>query len=230
MVRTARSDRNLGAANERSRLVPPTKMDSSHAHASLDPTLDLGATRELLPLARGGNVDAKSRLFVRYERPLSRFLHARMPGGARGLVETQDVVQEVFARALESLPELEFRGAGAFWAYLRTVGMRYVFDLQRRSHVRRSDALTVDDSRGAPAAIEASPLAHLIGSEQLEIYERALAKVPERTRQALLLRIELDLDYAAIASELDYPSGDAARMAIGRALKELGEEMGRGRV
>jgi DNA-directed RNA polymerase specialized sigma24 family protein len=196
MVRTVRSERNLEAANERSRLVPPTKMKSQPAPApidrgdpSLDPRLDLGATRELLPLARGGDSDAKGRLFVRYERPLSRFLHARMPAGAHTLVETQDVVQEVFARALESLSELEFRGAGAFWAYLRTVGMRYVFDLQRRSHVRRAEALSLSDSHGAPATGEASPLAHLIGSEQLEIYERALGKMQERTRQALLLRI-----------------------------------------
>ncbi|MCC6406326.1 MAG: sigma-70 family RNA polymerase sigma factor [Planctomycetes bacterium] len=200
-------------------------MESSPSHASHD----LGATRELLPLARGGDSDAKGRLFVRYERPLSRFLHARMPAGAHSLVETQDVVQEVFARALESLDALEFRGAGAFWAYLRTVGMRHVYDLQRRAHVRRGEALDLSDSHRAPATVEASPLAHLIGSEQLAVYERALAKLPERTRQALLLRIELDLDYAAIASELDYPSGDAARMAIARALKDLGEEMGRGR-
>jgi RNA polymerase sigma-70 factor (ECF subfamily) len=188
---------------------------------------DLGATRELLPLARGGDADAQAKLFVRYERPLSRFLHARMPAGAHALAETQDVVQEVFTRALQALPELEFRGAGAFWAYLRTVGMRFVFDLQRRSHVRRGESLELADSHGAPAAAGDSPLATMIGAEQLALYERALAKLPERTREALLLRLELDLDYAAIARELGFPSPDAARMAIGRALKDLGEEMGR---
>lgn len=227
MVETAESKRNLGAANERSRLVPKTEMEPLPSHASTVGS-DLGATRELLALARGGDADAKGRLFLRYERPLARFLHARLPASARALAETQDVVQEVFARALASLPELEFRGAGAFWAYLRTVGMRHVVDLQRRAAVRRGEALSLSDSHAAPAAVEASPLGQLIGSEALAVYERALERLAERTRQALLLRLELDLDYASIALELDFPSPDAARMAIARALKDLGEEMGRG--
>lgn len=230
MVETGGANTTLGAAAERSLLVstqvptPPTPMDIPTSHASDA----LGATRELLPLARGGDSAASGQLFVRYERPLARFLHARLPGGARSLVETQDVVQEVFTRALEALPSLEFRGAGAFWAYLRTVAMRHVFDLQRRAQVRRADALSVSDSHGAPADAGAGPLAHVIGAEELSRYEAALAKLSERTREALLLRLELDLDYAAIAKELDWPSADAARMAIGRALRELGEEMSRG--
>ncbi len=198
-------------------------------HPSLPDDSDLSATRELLPRARAGDRDAQGELMARYQLPLERFLHARTPSGVRGLGDTQDLVQEVFTRTLQSIGELEFRGAGAFWGYLRTVAQRYLIDLSRKRTHRPQLDQELSDSRFAPKSLDKSPLEELVGAEQMESFERSLAVLSERSREALLLRLELDLDYASIAKELEFPSPDAARMAVTRAFRELGLEMSRGR-
>jgi RNA polymerase sigma-70 factor (ECF subfamily) len=203
---------------------PPKEQPGDAADAASG----LSMTRELLPLAKSGDRDARGELLARYQRPLERFLHARLPPSARGLGDTQDLVQEVFARTLDSLSELEFRGAGAFWSYLRTVGARYVVDLSRKRSPAAAAGDELADSRVAPRSLEQSPLAQVVGREQIDAFERALEHLPERSREALLLRLELGLDYASIARELAFPSPDAARMAVTRALGDVAREMSRG--
>jgi len=48
-------------------------------------------------------------------------------------------------------------------------------------------------------------------------------------REALVGRIELGLSYAELGSALGKPSADAARMAVGRAILRLSDEMTRTR-
>ncbi len=63
-------------------------------------------------------------------------------------------------------------------------------------------------------------------AELLDRYERALAGLTPEERELLLLRIELDFDYAEIATMTGRPSRDAARMGVQRALGRLAEAMG----
>jgi DNA-directed RNA polymerase specialized sigma24 family protein len=72
----------------------------------------------------------------------------------------------------------------------------------------------------------ASPLEEAIGGQAVARYERAMEKLSEDERQAIVLRVELQLPYAQIADEMRKPSPDAARMAVARALVRLAEEMG----
>ena len=60
----------------------------------------------------------------------------------------------------------------------------------------------------------------------LDRYEEALAGLNETDRELVHLRIELDFDYPEIATMTGKPSGDAARMAVRRALSRLAEGMG----
>src|SRR5262249_50416366 len=76
---------------------------------------------------------------------------------------------------------------------------------------------------------EASPLEQAIGSETLERYEEALARLKPEHREALIARVELGASYEQIAAALGKPSVAAARMFVGRALVRLAREMRRGR-
>ena len=71
-----------------------------------------------------------------------------------------------------------------------------------------------------------SPLDCAIGQDLQERYESAMMRLKEEERAAVFLRVELGIAYAEIASVLNKPSSDAARMTVQRALVRLGEELG----
>ncbi|MEM7708525.1 MAG: sigma factor-like helix-turn-helix DNA-binding protein [Pseudomonadota bacterium] len=61
----------------------------------------------------------------------------------------------------------------------------------------------------------------MIGSEQLAVYERALTKLPDMKRNAVIMRLEFGMTSEEIATELERPSANAARMTVSRAVDEL---------
>ncbi len=63
------------------------------------------------------------------------------------------------------------------------------------------------------------------GDDTLEAYERALEKLPEIQKQAVLLRIEFGYSHQEIADAIGSPSANAARMMVSRALVQLAESM-----
>ena len=191
-------------------------------------SLDLLATGELLARVGRGDESARDDLFARYRQRLERFIRARIPDDLRILAETQDFAQEVSIKALGALDRFEYRGLGSFWSYLRRIALNHLIEVGRKQ-ARRGDRVSLPEGSSAPiAAASASPLSALVRREEFLAFESALERVPERQRHALLMRLELDLDYEVIAEECDYPSADAARMAIARALKQVAEDLSRG--
>jgi len=192
--------------------------------------VDLLETGGLLDQARRGDAAAREALFRRYRGPLARFLHLRLPLSARSLVDTEDVVQETCAQAFLGLGRFEYRGVGSFWGYLRRVGINRLSKAARAGSRRARLATEPDAAATAaePLAGGISPLDELLGKEEFAAFDRALGRVPRRSRDALLMRLELGLAFDTIASECGYPSGDAVRMSIGRTMDRVAEELSRG--
>jgi tetratricopeptide (TPR) repeat protein len=61
--------------------------------------------------------------------------------------------------------------------------------------------------------------------QAIPCYERALASLKDDEREAIVLRVELGLDYEEMAAQLGKPTADAARMAVKRAIARLAHEM-----
>jgi RNA polymerase sigma factor (sigma-70 family) len=125
--------------------------------------------------------------------------------------------------ALERLPEFVPRHDGALHAYFRVALMNRIRSLAGRAR-RRGEQVDLDSviTDGGP-----SPLEEAIGHEALASYEEALDRLRPEDREAIVLRIELDLPYAEIASLLGKPTLVAARKAVSRALYRLAGEMQR---
>lgn len=190
---------------------------------------DLEATAAILSRIRGGDALAREDLFRRFEAPLLRFLHGRLPREAQGLIDTQDAAQDVCSRVFRSLERFDHRGVGAFWAYLRQAALNYLRDLPKTpGRLRRAQSM-VDESYAHPAANTKGPEERAVAAEDIAAFERALAILDERTREALLLRFELDAEYAVIAAECEFSSPDAARMAVTRAIERVTAEIARER-
>jgi len=189
----------------------------------------LTETRELLEKVRGGDRSALEDLLARYQSRLERFVRARLPSSLRPLEESADAVQEVMVRVIEALPRFEYQGLGSFWAFLRTIAWNHLLDGTRKQTRRgRTDSLP-EDSVAHPASSTSGPWRRAARREEIEMFETALSRVPEKQRQALLLRLELKLDYGTIAVDCGFPSADACRMAIRRVLEQVAKEMSRGR-
>lgn len=175
----------------------------------------------LVQRAHAGDAAARDELCARYLPRLHRWAHGRLPASARGALDTVDLVQDTFMQVLQRLGEFEPRHEGAFQSYLRTTLMRRIVDEIRRVQ-RRGPAQPLDvDAPGH----EPSPLEEAIGSETLERYDAALARLAASDREAIIMRIEMGCGYAEIMSALEKPSLAATQMTVSRALVRLAKEM-----
>lgn len=123
-------------------------------------------------------------------------------------------------RAFNQLGRFESQGEGSFMAYLRQILLNRVKEELRRAGRRPQGTERLDLPDG-----QAGVSTQLQAWQTLDRYERALECLPARAREAVVLRLEFDLPYAEIAEEIGAPTPDAARMAVGRALKTLAEAM-----
>lgn len=182
---------------------------------------ELEKTAVLLVRARDGDRAARESLALRYYGVLRRFAHGRLPGSARGMVDTDDMVQIAVMRALDRLDSFEPRREGAFLAYLRRILVNQIRDEMRRAS-RAPMVESVSDSLGDGTP---SPLEELVGRESLERFETALARLRDKEREAIILRVELGFSHQEIADALGIRSANAARMFVTRAIATLAERM-----
>jgi RNA polymerase sigma-70 factor (ECF subfamily) len=182
-----------------------------------DESTPLESTATLLDLVRGGDSAARERLFGRFLPLLESWAHRRLPGYARGLAETDDLVQLALLRAFKNVESFQSRHEGAFLAFLRTTLMNEVRDELRRTKRAPSRVeMDVDHPDQSPSILEQT-----IGRERLDRYERALATLLPEQHQAVILRIEFDYSHQQIAAAMGKPSADAARKLVARALVVL---------
>ena len=184
---------------------------------------EVESTLYLFERARSGDQDALDRLFARHSGPLRRWAAGRLPKWARDITDTDDLVQETLLRTFKRIETFEPRGVGALQAYLRQAVLNAIREELRRKE-RRPDAT---DLNGLEVDSHLSPLEQAIGSEALDRYERALARLSEGEREAIVGRLEMGYTYEELADALGKPTADAARKAAERALLRLIEEMGR---
>jgi RNA polymerase sigma-70 factor (ECF subfamily) len=191
--------------------------DAMSARSGADPA----STIELIERARTGDRSALDLLFTRHFRPLRRWASGRLPRWARGVTDTDDLVQDALLQTFKRLDDFDARGTGALYAYLRQAVLNRVRDELRRK-ARRPPADALADREADPGL---SPLEQAIGSQALERYERALARLRPEEQETLVARLEMGCTYQEVAESLGKPSAEAARKAAQRALVRLIAEM-----
>jgi RNA polymerase sigma factor (sigma-70 family) len=188
---------------------------------SHSPTPPMDSTAALLARVRGGDGVAREALFERYLPLLRRWAHGRLPARARGVSDTDDLVQMTLIRALNHVEDFESRHEGAFLAYLRQILLNQVRDEIRKTN-RRPSGEEIGDDLQDPGP---SPLDQTIGRQAVERYEAALATLPKDQQQAVIMRLELGLTYEEIALAVGRPTANAARKMVERAIARLAEQM-----
>lgn len=180
------------------------------------------STASLIQRMKSGDPAAHAILVERYLPPLRSWAHGRLPHFARDLLDTDDIVQDTFLRALRRQDTFVPEGDGSFLAYLRQTLLNRIRDLIRRAG-RRPGKETLQDVYFDRSP---SPMEAFIGKETLASYDRAMAVLSPQDQAVLMLRIEMRLSNEEIAKHLGCPSPNAARMMVARALLRLAKSMG----
>jgi RNA polymerase sigma-70 factor (ECF subfamily) len=146
---------------------------------------------------------------------LRRFAQAL--SGNRDLAD--DLVQEACERALRS--QDGFTPGTRFDSWMFRILRNLWLDGHRRRAARGGVHATLDDAESIPGADGAGRVMNLL---ELRDAERALMRLPQEQREALVLTCIEDLTYAEAAAVLGVPPGTVmsraarGRMALARAL------------
>lgn len=174
-------------------------------------------TIELVVRAQEGDRGAVEALLQRSLPHLRRWAHGKLPAAARGTLDTGDLVQETVLHVLRRLDVFEPRHVGAMQAYLRQSVMNLI-----RDEVRRIGRHPIPGELPNDMVSDVrSPFEEAVRAEDVERYHMALVKLVTRDRQLVVARIEAQWSYDEICVRFRMTSADAARMAVGRALKRL---------
>lgn len=178
----------------------------------------------LLERFRSGDRSAATELLSAQGERLRKAIRARLPKDSRFLVDEDDILQETICRALQSLPRFEWRGKGAFLAWLVGIAVNTLREEATRGGVRGA---LVRPSSGENSVLDqiAEADSHTPSqvAERLEDWmflENALDRLDEEERALIVRRQILEQDYTTLAEDFGITEG-AVRTRVSRAMSKL---------
>ncbi|MGE5713611.1 MAG: RNA polymerase sigma factor RpoE [Betaproteobacteria bacterium] len=180
--------------------------------------------QQLVERVQRGDKAAFDLLVSKYQRKIFRLLSRLI----RDAAEVEDVAQEAFIKAYRALPN--FRGESAFYTWLYRIAINtaknHLVSQGRRAptstETEIEDAETFDD--GEHLRDLNTPEAMLLSRQVADAVNRAVERLPEDLRTAVVLRELEGLSYEEIAETMNCPIG-TVRSRIFRAREAIAEEL-----
>ena len=167
---------------------------------------------QMMEDVKTGKVEKLAVLFEKYHVQLFNFF-LRLTGN-RGVSE--DLVQDVFMRILKY--RKTYRGQSKFTVWM--------YQIARNAHIdhlrKKKGELPLDDQWEDVTEPDPSPAARLEISEDIDLVRQALAQLPLKKREVLVLSRFQDLKYREIAELLGCQIG-TVKAHVHRAIKDLGK-------
>ena len=185
--------------------------------------LDLAACSdgELAGLTLGGNRSAFAAIMQRHRDPIYRLIRSYIGDGEEAL----DVTQETFASAFHKLARFDPQRSMRAW--LAGIAVNKSRDWRRRQRVRRILSFGASLPPGAITDFgdeTAGPDKLAADREQLARVSMAVAELPARLKETLLLRTIEGLSQAETAAALSI-SEKAVETRLYRARKQLTQKL-----
>jgi RNA polymerase sigma-70 factor (ECF subfamily) len=185
-------------------LVPESTEEQAGPHDS-----DVNFVRA----AQQGDTEAFGQLYKRYVR----MVHGILLGRVRH-VEVEDLVQEVFMRALPRVREL--RDTSRFGSWLASIARNLAVDHYRHARTMPERADEVSDPDDQPAKLNASS-----NRDAAEILD-CIRNLPEAYRETLILRLVEGMTGPEIAAKTGLSPG-SVRVNLHRGLSQLRQKLAR---
>jgi len=188
---------------------------------------------ELILRAGGGDGEARQVLLASHRARLRQMIALRLDRRLAARIDPSDVVQEALADAGQALSEYLRRRPLPFYAWLRRFAWDRLVELHRRHVLAQRRSVEREEPWAAawtdPSALAladhlasggTSPSRRLHREELRERVQAALALLPPRDREVLVLLYMEELSAAEIGAVLGMTEG-AVRTRHVRALKRL---------
>jgi RNA polymerase sigma-70 factor (ECF subfamily) len=185
---------------------------------------DRAADQALVERVQRGEKRAFELLVAKYQRKIFRLLSRLI----RDPAEIEDVAQEAFIKAYRALPN--FRGESAFYTWLYRIAINtaknYLVAQGRRAPTTTETEFDEAESfeEGEQLRDVATPDAVLLSKQVAAAVNRAIEKLPEDLRTAIVLRELEGLSYEEIAESMNCPIG-TVRSRIFRAREAIANEL-----
>ena len=169
----------------------------------------------LLQLARKGDRAALESLFRQFQDRLLGFIRSRIAPGYAARLDPEDILQETFVRAFQSIHSFRGEDLEGFRRWVTGVANKAV--LRAREKLCQHRTLEIQD---LAAANEASPSRAIRRRERLDRLQKAIDSLAGDYRQVIFLtRIE-GLTLQQTADKMGR-SAEAVRKLFWRALQQL---------
>lgn len=152
-----------------------------------------GTDNDAVKLCLDGHPDAYRQLVRRYQAPLLSYLVGRLGDRERA----EEAAQETLVRAFFALGKL--KRSASFFPWLLGIATRVVKE-QRRAERRHREAI-----RAMPPRVER------VVAERDHALERAMAELPARYAEVVLLRYYCEMTCAQVAERLELPLGTVTK-------------------
>jgi RNA polymerase sigma-70 factor (ECF subfamily) len=162
------------------------------ANPAVEVGSESGADAALVRAAQAGDARAFGELYERYRQPLYRYCLARS-GSSH---EAEDLVSEVFLKAMESLARYRDQGL-PFIAFLYRVARNAAIDRTRKDKGSSLFEMTIDPRSSVDVEGDAAR------ASEMDVVLGALRKIKPEYREVILLRFVEGYSAADVAKLLD---------------------------
>ncbi len=181
--------------------------------------------------AVAGNADALQRLIIYYHDLLRELVGSRMDARLRRRVDPDDVLQDAYAAAFQSITGCSFDGPGGFYKWLETIAANQLKETVRDLH-RLKRNIGREQSRPPAAATSYPDLAERLVSpgttpsrklgrrEASSAVISSMARLTDDQRTVVRMRFIEDRSVAEVAAAIG-KSEDAVHMLCHRGLTNL---------
>ena len=169
----------------------------------------------LIDRCLGGDEAAWEQVIARFKRKVFHIAY-KFTGRHEA---AEDLTQEVFLKVFKSLDK--FNRDADFSTWLSSVARNYCIDHYRAS--KREKEVVVEDLVAfdlAPASVGSNPHRALEDRDRRSFLRKGLEALPEKLREAVVLRDLHGLSYQEMAERLDLPEG-TVKSRINRGREEL---------
>lgn len=184
----------------------------------------------LIRQAKAGDSEALNALFRKYSPRVLQIVRLRLSPSLRGKLESQDIVQDAFTRAVKGFESFEIRHEGAFLHWMGELVRNSINDRYDQFRAQKRDARlespiepperTDSSVSGSLPGNDPTPSRVLENREDIIRLSDAMDRLEPDARDVIIFRDLEEQSFAEIG-ELTGRSEDAARMFYVRAKSKL---------